>query len=223
MRPFDKHFTKAKIIDTCIKMGFLPMTGNAANDPKVGYELGEGGAPEGASQRLVLLEEEYKECREALENLGYNSGILDLEPRRVMEEETFTGDKEAQIKDMLDNNKMSKAGTLFKSGNIVITSQVVVEAAKRANKKEKERKKAIAEKKKKASEDTNFGSIRWWQWWKNGGKDSKGRPRQAAEYNSNSNPKLPKNAATAIVKVLLPRIVPDGNMKDYNSMKKCVA
>ena len=46
-----------------------------------------------------------------------------------------------------------------------------------------------------------------------------GRLEKPPQYNSKSNLKLPKNAATAIVKVLLPRIVPDGNMKDYNSMK----
>ena len=35
-------------------------------------------------------------------------------------------------------------------------------------------------------------------------------------------PKLGKDASTAIVKVLLPRIDPTGKMKDYNSMVKCV-
>ena len=39
---------------------------------------------------------------------------------------------------------------------------------------------------------------------------------------TNNGPKLSKEAAKSIVKVLLPRIVPDGKMKDHQSMKECV-
>ena len=43
--PFDCHFMAEGIIETWIAVGFLPITGNAVNDPKVRHELGDGGAP----------------------------------------------------------------------------------------------------------------------------------------------------------------------------------
>ena len=46
--PFNHCFTKEKIIQNWIAVGFLPMTGNATNDPKVAYELGPGDAPDDA-------------------------------------------------------------------------------------------------------------------------------------------------------------------------------
>jgi hypothetical protein len=45
LQPFDCHFTPERIIKTWIAVGFLPMTGNVVNDPKVRHELGDGGAP----------------------------------------------------------------------------------------------------------------------------------------------------------------------------------
>ena len=46
---FNRHFNAKRIIKTWIAVGFMPMTGNTANDPKVRYKLGEGGAPQEAS------------------------------------------------------------------------------------------------------------------------------------------------------------------------------
>ena len=45
-KSFNYTFTKADIINSWTAVGFLPMAANAVNDPKVRYELGEGGAPE---------------------------------------------------------------------------------------------------------------------------------------------------------------------------------
>ena len=45
-----------------------------------------------------------------------------------------------------------------------------------------------------------------------------GMPRD----DTNNGPKLSKEGSKSIVKVLLPRIVPDGKMKEYQSMKECV-
>jgi len=45
------HFNSEQIIKTWIKVGFVPMTGNAvANDPKVRYKLGEGGGTAGGGR-----------------------------------------------------------------------------------------------------------------------------------------------------------------------------
>jgi hypothetical protein len=43
--PFDFCFMQENIIKKWIKVGVMPHTGNAALDPKVRHELGEGGAP----------------------------------------------------------------------------------------------------------------------------------------------------------------------------------
>ena len=82
-RPFDKCFTKIKIINTWIVVGFLPMTGNAALDPKVCYELGEGGAPEEARKRMELLIKDYEESALELDRLGFNGGVMDVKARHV--------------------------------------------------------------------------------------------------------------------------------------------
>ena len=41
-----------------IKVVFMPVTGNATNDPKVGYEVSEGNAPEEMANWLELLVDE---------------------------------------------------------------------------------------------------------------------------------------------------------------------
>ena len=115
LRPFDNCFTEAKIVKTWIAVGFLPMTGNAANDPKVGYELGEGGAPEEARVRMESLVDDYSEVAEMLTNSGFNGNILNLAPRQVSRE-TFPEDEEAQIEHIIKNKGMMKAGKLYKVG-----------------------------------------------------------------------------------------------------------
>jgi hypothetical protein len=44
-RPFNFHFTAESIIRSHIAVGFMPMTGRAALDPKVRFEFRPGGAP----------------------------------------------------------------------------------------------------------------------------------------------------------------------------------
>ncbi len=57
------------------------MTANAVNDPKVWYELGEGGAPEAEQKRIADLVEDYHQSRDELAGLGFNVDILDLQPK----------------------------------------------------------------------------------------------------------------------------------------------
>ena len=59
MKPFDFTFRRPIIIGWCREVGFLPMTVQAAMDPKVRYRLGNGGAPEEEEKRLTLLKEAY--------------------------------------------------------------------------------------------------------------------------------------------------------------------
>ncbi len=44
---FDCHFNAKQIMKTWIAVGYMTMTGNTANDPKVRYKLGEGGGTAG--------------------------------------------------------------------------------------------------------------------------------------------------------------------------------
>jgi hypothetical protein len=60
LRPFDDHFTAEGIIKSWISVGFLPMMGNAVNDPKVRHELGDGGAPPEAAICMKALSVEYR-------------------------------------------------------------------------------------------------------------------------------------------------------------------
>ena len=60
-------------------MGFLPMTRNAVNDPKVRYEVGDGGAPKEEGEQLLLLEKTYQEGTRILQGLGYNGCAFDQE------------------------------------------------------------------------------------------------------------------------------------------------
>ncbi len=52
---------------------------NTVNDPKVQYELGEGGAPEAEQKRIANLVEDYHQSRDELAGLGFNPDILDLQ------------------------------------------------------------------------------------------------------------------------------------------------
>ena len=147
LRPFDLYLTREKIIKYWITCGFLPMTRNALNNPKVRYELGEGGAPQEAGERMELLVKDYEELRESLGNLGFNSGVLDLKAREVVPRE-FPPDEEAAIQALLDNKSMNRAGGLFNIGCHVANSRVVLEAGRRLAVIEKEKKAKIDKKKK---------------------------------------------------------------------------
>ncbi len=83
LQPFDFCFTQEKIIKTWIKVGFMPLTGNVALDPKVGHELGEGGAPEEQLVRIEQLVKDYNDSAQRLTDLGFNGKVLDLKPKTV--------------------------------------------------------------------------------------------------------------------------------------------
>ncbi len=53
------------------------------NDPKVRYELGEGGAPEEAGNIAL----EYEAMAKNLSGMGFNGGMLDLMAGSVRKQE----------------------------------------------------------------------------------------------------------------------------------------
>ena len=121
---------RKKNIQTWVDVGFLPMPGLAALNPKVRHELGEGGAPPEAGERLKLLVDDY--TRQALEltSLGFNGDLLDLEPPSVVNTSIPDGE-EAQIQYLLANGKVTKAGGLFKAGVHLANGRVVNEVHRR--------------------------------------------------------------------------------------------
>ncbi len=52
------------------------MPENTANDLKVRYKLGEGGAPPVASDQLIALHAEYKRAGDALTSIGLNGAMF---------------------------------------------------------------------------------------------------------------------------------------------------
>jgi hypothetical protein len=150
-KPFDYTFTKANIINSWIAVGFLPMTANAVNDPKVRYELGEGGAPEAEQKRIADLVEDYHQSRDELAELGFNADILDLQPK-VAENHPILADEEAAIEALMKKGGANKAGSLFQVGISVANCRVVLETL-RQTKEQAEKVKEQKEKSRHVGED----------------------------------------------------------------------
>jgi hypothetical protein len=212
-RPFDYCFQKHKLINQWIKVGFLPMTYNAVNDPKVRFELGDGGAPPEMTARIEMLVKDYEDTGSLLSTLGFNGHVLDIKPR-MAEEITLPEDEEATIKHIIDNKIISKAGGLFKCGVHVANCRVVLEAAKRMKEVEKEKRKQ-----KDITDGENKAKKCWiavthFMKWKADGEpeveDIPGRPR------------LTRLAAIAIVREILPRISPEENVTQYTAKGKSI-
>ena len=108
-RPFDNSFRRPNVLRWWRQVGFLPMNRHALKDPKVRYELGEGGAPEEDGKRLALLEEAYKEGAAGLERLGLKGiDAFDVELPRATDIK-FGEKDEKKIDEMMKDGNM-KAG-----------------------------------------------------------------------------------------------------------------
>ena len=109
-KPFDNSFTRKSILSWWRKVGFLPMTRSAINDPKVRYELGEGGAPEDDGKRLQLLEDAYKEGAVELQRLGFNGlDTFDTKLPRAGKRKFNTSDEE-MIAELMKNQTLRAEG-----------------------------------------------------------------------------------------------------------------
>jgi hypothetical protein len=70
------------------------MNRNVINDPKVGFELGEGGAPTHITGRIRILVEVYNATRLLLSTVGFNL----LDKSRKVEETKLPEDEEEKIR-----------------------------------------------------------------------------------------------------------------------------
>ena len=210
-RPFDYCFQREHIIQTWKKVGFIPMTANAVNDPKVRHELGEGGAPAAEQERLAALVVDYGAKADGLTAAGFNGELLDLEPRQVLDATIVPESEEEAAQKIVAENGMTKAGRLYKAGTIVANSRVVL----RAHEIVLEQLQA-AKDKKEFERKENGDWVLWvglksYMKWVADGKS----------VDANGHPTLGRKDAINIVKVLLPRISPEAKMKDYSTLKNC--
>ena len=213
-RPFDYCFTQENIIKTWVRVGFMPMTGNAANDPKVRYELGDGGAPQEVLTQMEKLTRDYSTCAATLSEQGYNAGVLDLKPRVVVEH-TVPSDGAAQVEHIIKNNLMTSAGGLYKAGVVIANCDVIINASKRAAIEAEQLKERAAQKKIEKHELLQSeGKMAFATWVGNGRKVN----------GSDGYPILNKKDAFAIVRVLLPRIDVKRELKmgQFKAAKDCI-
>ncbi len=131
------------------------MTANAVNDPKVRFELGEGGAPQAEQKRITDLYDDYKATRQRLDHLKFNVELLDLEPATMVNHPLPIG-KEATIQALVKNGGVNKAGSLFRVGISVANSRVVSEMLRRTNKQSKKAK----EEKERAQKAADDGKLK---------------------------------------------------------------
>jgi hypothetical protein len=209
-RPFDYTFTKANIINSWIAVGFLPMTANAVNDPKVRYELGEGGALEAEQKRITDLVEDYQQSRSELAELGFNADILDLQPK-VAVNQSIPADEEAAIEALMKKGGANKAGSLFRVGISVVNCRVVLETLRRT----KEQAEKVKEQKEKSRQVAEDGKVKaaleaFGKWCGNGMK-----------LDGESHPVMTRTCAVAIVKVLMPAVAPTLKVSDFTTLKSC--
>jgi len=150
-------------------VGFLPMTRNAAQDPKTCWELGKGGAPEEGTERLGMLINNYKVGAKRLEEMGFNKNILSLWPP-VVSRSKIPEAEEAQIQALVDGKAINKTGALFKLGLQVANGRVMLEANKRMLKLEQEAKTNKERKKQKDSDEKDQKAIKSFKYWITKGK-----------------------------------------------------
>ena len=212
-RPFDYCFSKDNIIKNWIAVGFMPMTGNASNDPKVRHELGDGGAPQEALTRMEKLVGDYDACAAELTRMGYNGGVLDLKPR-VVSTTTFQKDEDEQIKHIMKNKLMTSAGGLYKSGILIANCDVLLKASKLSAAETERLKVEISHKKKQKQEIVEAEAHVAFAAWVSDGMKS----------NTDGCPILNRKDGYAIVRVLLPRLDVKKEFKlgQFKNAKDCV-
>ena len=213
LRPFDYCFTKEKIIKSWIAVGFLPMTGKAALDPKVRHELGVGGAPQESLVRMEELVKDYAQSGKKLTEMGYNGEILDLQPRIVVDY-ICPATEEAQIEHIVKNKLVSSAGGLFKAGVLIANSRVVLEGARICAENQRLSMEEALDKKREREATVKLDGYKAFGTWENNG----------CRMDGDGYPVMNRKDAFAVVKVLLPRmdILKELKLSNFRTVKDCV-
>jgi hypothetical protein len=142
-RPFDCHFSIAKILSSFAKIGFVPFTRNCLRNPKVGKELGLCTRDEGLEQLQLTYDLEI----DVIETIGFNAGILDsVVPSAVHVDWASTA--EEQVEQLLNNGKAFSASGHWnlcdsRIGNAGVT---LIAQKRRLARNEEQRLKVVAKK-----------------------------------------------------------------------------
>lgn len=210
VRPFDNSFRRSNVLTWWGKVGFLPMNRKALDDPKVRYKLGEGGAPEDEGQRLVLLEEAYREGAAGLESLGYN-GIDTFDVELPWADNVKFGKKDEKTIDAMMKDGNMRAGKFMGAGLTIVNADLMWEAHRRrleqieVEKQEKTR--TEKEEKLNVLDDAVYYYNRW---------------KVDKPVDKHNKVKLSQVGAKIIVKALMPSVDPTKKVKEYTTMNKCV-
>ena len=126
MRPFDKHFTKEKILQAWRKIGFVPFTRRCLSDKKVRHELGQSCA----NKALEDLQAQYDNLVLVAEQQGLNQGVFDASipvSRRLKRVQ----DEDAQVQQLLAQKGAFSASALWNiCGTRVGNARVALRAQK---------------------------------------------------------------------------------------------
>ncbi len=139
MKPFDKFFTKERIVSSWEKVGFVPFTRSCLKHKKVRHEIGEQG--EAKSAELEDLQDQYDRLVSLARRRGFNAGVFDASIPVAMRMERVV-DEEEQVNQLLETESAFSAGgirnicgTRIANANVVLRAQkqqVALEAEKSA-------------------------------------------------------------------------------------------
>ena len=198
--PFDFVFQRDKIFTTWVKVGFLPLTRNSINNLRVCFELGEGRAWIETRHKIELLVDDYENATKTLDCFGFNGDCLDIGiPTVYVPDEGIMDDEEKVIEVIIRRKGMNKSGNLFKLGIHKSNYKVVLGASRRMRaieentQREKEINNKYRESKAEKSAVIAFKTLK----------------KATTKYDKNGHPKMPDDHYKHILKVIIPRIIPD--------------
>ena len=125
-RPFDKNFTKEKIIQAWCKVGFVPFTRNCLSHKKVRHELGQTST----NEALESLQVEYNGLISAAERQRLNAGVFDV-AIPVSHQLERVHDEDQQVQQLLAQKGAFSASALWNvCGTRVTNARVALRAQK---------------------------------------------------------------------------------------------
>jgi len=125
-RPFDKNFTKEKIVQAWCKVGFVPFTRNCLSNKKVRHELGQTVA----NKELESLQVRYDNLVSVAERQGLNGGVFDV-ALPVSRQLNRVHDEDMQVQQLLAQKGAFSASGLWNScGTRIGNARVALRAQK---------------------------------------------------------------------------------------------
>jgi len=128
LKPFDRHFTKFKILQAWAKIGLVPFNRKCVGDKKVRHELNQ--RPHCRNEQLETLQQSYVNLVEQADVAGLNSGIFDASIP-VAKDLIREADEASQIKKLVETKGAFSASALWNvCGTRIGNAEVVLRAQK---------------------------------------------------------------------------------------------